>query len=176
MQPMKPTVEDAPMEEEEGERNHEPKGKQPEPMSIQPLKAPTPSPSRPAVIPQRVFEKPKGRSYLPQKPSVHFKVKDNHTFKPTMEPEFKYETELQHQMDAEQVYQQLLSQPVTLTLGDVLGLLFDLSKWFLAANWSHRFLTQKGATSSTKYKEEPQEYRAECGKARDVISNEEENA
>ena len=146
-----------------------PKGNQSAPMAGVPQEVPKPSSSRPPTISQKVFEKSKGRPNLSHKPAVQFEVKEEQTFKPKTEPEFKYKTELQHQTDAEQVYQRLLNQPVTLTLAEVLGSSFELGKRFLSANRSHCFPTQKGMANHIKYEDEPEgdleliECEVECG-------------
>ncbi len=41
-------------------------------------------------------------------------------------PQYKYATELMNDMNQEQVYQHILSQPVTLKLGELLGTSYDL--------------------------------------------------
>ena len=51
--------------------------------------------------------------------------------------------EVQQEMDLEMVYWKLMAQPVTLTLGEVLGSSFELGKWFLKANRTHRILVAK---------------------------------
>lgn len=66
-------------------------------------------------------------------------------------PGFKYATELQHQTSAEGVFRKVLEQPVMLTLGEVLGSSFDLSKRFLKANQSHRFPVQKSSAAMGEY-------------------------
>ncbi len=42
-------------------------------------------------------------------------------------PQYKYMSELMNDMDPELVFQKLLSQPVTLKLGEILGSSFELS-------------------------------------------------
>ena len=63
-----------------------------------------------------------------QKLSVQFEVKDDHVLKLKANLDFKYETKIQHQTDAEQVVQKILKQPIMLTLGEVLGSSFKLGK------------------------------------------------
>ena len=45
--------------------------------------------------------------------------------------------EVQQEIDLEMVYQKLMAQLVTLTLGEVLGSSFELGKRFLKANQTH---------------------------------------
>ncbi len=47
-------------------------------------------------------------------------------------PQYKYVTELMNETNQEQVFQALLNQPVTLKLGEVLGMSYDLGKCFQA--------------------------------------------
>ena len=81
-------------------------------------------------------------------------MEDNCVTRLKLRPEVICETELQHRMDIEKVFQNLLSQLVTLMLGEVLGLSFELSKWFLDVNQSHCFPIEKGEESHVVYNNE----------------------
>ena len=63
-------------------------------------------------------------------------------------------TEIQNQTSAEEVFQKMLVQPVTLTLGEVLGSSFELGKHFLKANQSHCLLVQKSLNAMAEYESE----------------------
>src|SRR5258708_27953390 len=102
------------------------------------------SKENPAVIPtsSRVPE------VVPDKPRVsapkeapRFEVFDPKTSneKQRSQPQYKYATELMEQTNQEVVFQKLLSQPVTLKLGEVLGSSFELGRQFQTATKSRRF-------------------------------------
>ena len=81
-------------------------------------------------------------------------------------PEFKYDTEVQHQMDAEQVVRKLLRQPVMLMLGEVLRTSFNLGKQFRTTNRSHRFPAQRMNFDSIKYDDIEREERGDSSRYR----------
>src|SRR5258708_5079123 len=58
-------------------------------------------------------------------------------------PQYKYVTGLMNNTNQEQVYQCILSQPVTLKLGELLGTSYDLGHRFQAATHSQCFPVQQ---------------------------------
>ncbi len=122
------------------------------------LKRPTPEQPKenPMVIPTSshvpdvVPDKPKTGRVLAPKKAPRFEVVDP---KETVEklrnqtPQYKYATELMNQTDQESVFQSLLSQPITLRLGEVLGSSFELSRRFQAATKSQRFAVPQAKAS-----------------------------
>jgi len=82
-------------------------------------------------VPDVVPDKPKTERVLAPKKAPRFEVVDP---KETVEKlrnqtlQYKYATELMNQTDQESVFQSLLSQPITLRLGEVLGSSFELSR------------------------------------------------
>src|SRR5258708_25898307 len=111
----------------------EPKGKQKEVPAV----VPTPSCS-PEVAPN----KPKTDWVVPQKKELWFEVtklkvtNEKLKYQPL---QYRYSTELMNKMDPEKVFQNLLSQPIMLKLGKVLGLSFELAWQFQTATKSQRF-------------------------------------
>ena len=85
-------------------------------------------------------------------------------------PGFKYAMEIQNQTSAKEVFQKMLAQLVTLTLGEVLGSSFELGKHFLKANQSHRLPVQKSSNAMAEYESEEEvlmsrgrEFSVDCG-------------
>src|SRR5258708_6054415 len=58
-------------------------------------------------------------------------------------PQYKYTTELMNGMNQEQVFQNLMDQPVMLKLGELLGTLYDLGHRFQVATHSQHFPVQQ---------------------------------
>ncbi len=63
-------------------------------------------------------------------------------------PQYKYATELMNDTNQEQVYQCILSQLVTLKLGELLGTSYNLGRRFQAATHSQRFPVQQAKASN----------------------------
>src|SRR5258708_4730729 len=84
------------------------------------------------------------------KEAPRFEVVDPKTFneKKRSQLQYKYATELMNQTNQESVFQKLLSQPVTLKLGEVLGSSFELGWRFQTATKSQRFAIQQARVSS----------------------------
>src|SRR5260221_14516573 len=102
----------------------EPKGKQKEVPAV----VPTPSRS-PEVAPN----KPKTDQVVPLRKELWFEVAKLKVTnkKPKYQPlQYRYSTELMNKMDPKKVFQNLLSQPIMLKLGKVLGSSFKLAWWF----------------------------------------------
>ncbi len=66
------------------------------------------------------------------------------------QPQHKYASELTNEVDPESVFQKLLSQPVTLKLGEILGLSFELSHQFQIATRSQQIPVQQMMTSNAE--------------------------
>src|SRR5260221_6991850 len=58
-------------------------------------------------------------------------------------PQYKYATELMNETNQEGVFRNLMDQPVTLKLGELLGTSYDLGRRFQAATRSQRFPVQQ---------------------------------
>ncbi len=111
----------------------EPKGKQKEVPAV----VPTPSCS-----PEVMLNKSKTDQVVPPRKEPWFEVTELKVTnkKPKYQPlQYRYSTELMNKMDPEKVFQNLLSQPVTLKLGEILGLSFELAWWFQTATKSQHF-------------------------------------
>ncbi len=102
----------------------EPKGKKKEVPAV----VPTPSHSS-EVAPY----KPKTDWVVPPRKEPQFEVTELKATneKPKYQPlQYRYSTELMNKMDPKKVFQNLLSQPIMLKLGKVLGSSFKLAWWF----------------------------------------------
>jgi len=102
----------------------EPKGKQKEVPAV----VPTLSHS-----PEVALNKPKTDWVVPLRKELQFEVakpkatNEKLKYQPL---QYRYSTELMNKMDPEKVFQNLLSQPIMLKLGEVLGSSFELAQWF----------------------------------------------
>ncbi len=79
--------------------------------------------------PEVVSQKPQEHILAP-KEAPRFEVvnpKSSNDKSKSHTPQYKYATELMNDMNQEQVYQHILSQPVTLKLGELLGTSYNLS-------------------------------------------------
>src|SRR6266436_1946136 len=123
----------------------EPKGKQKEVPAV----VPTPSHS-PEVMPN----KPKTDWVVPLRKEPQFEVTKLKVTneKPKYQPlQYRYLTELMDKMDPKKVFQNLLSQPITLKLGKVLGSSFELAWQFQTATKSQCFaVSQTGVAEVDK--------------------------
>ena len=92
----------------------------------------------PAVPTERLRSKQVVQS---NKPPPKFVVRDPKasTEKQKGLPSYKYTSELMNGMDSELVFKRLSDQPVTMKLGEVLGLSFELGRHFQTATKSQRF-------------------------------------
>src|SRR5258708_7546624 len=111
----------------------EPKGKQKEVPAV----VPTLSHS-----PEVMLNKPKTDRVVPLRKEPRFEVTEPKATnkKPKYQPlQYRYSTELMNKTDPKKVFQNLLSQPITLKLGEVLGSSFELARWFQTATKSQHF-------------------------------------
>src|SRR5258708_27369179 len=128
-QPIHPMEEDDTMGEIDVERvPSSSKGKQRETVMV-------PTLSR---VPERVSAVPR------------FEVADPEPSSEKPRPPYKYASELMNKVDPESVFQKLLSQPITLKLGEILGSSFELSRRFQTATKSQCFPIQQMTTSNAK--------------------------
>src|SRR5258708_10169606 len=128
--PVQPVPEDKEMEDV---TPSEPKGKQKEVPAVVPTLS-----CSPEVAPN----KPKTDRVVPLRKELQFEVaKPKATNeKPKYQPlQYRYSTELMNKMDPKKVFQNLLSQPITLKLGEVLGSSFKLAQWFQTATKLQHF-------------------------------------
>ena len=132
--PMKPMIEDVPMEENVTSL---PKGK-----------------SREEGGKKESNRKMGEKLESVKTPKVRFEVKERDIPRVESTPSFKYAMEIQNQTSAKEVFQKMLAQLVTLTLGEVLGSSFELGKRFLKANQSHHLLVQKSSNVMAEYESE----------------------
>ncbi len=160
---MQPVPEDKEMEDV---TPSEPKGKQKEVPAV----VPTPSHS-PEVAPN----KPKTDRVVPLRKEPWFEVTEPKATneKPKYQPlQYRYLTELMNKTDPEKVFQNLLSQPVMLKLGEVLGLSFELAQQFQTATKSQHFaVLQMGVAEVDEERDamesgDPVEFLVNSGEAR----------
>src|SRR5258708_3792814 len=92
-------------------------------------------------VPDVIPDKPKTDRVSAPKEAPRFEVVDPKTSneKQRSQPQYKYATELMEQTNQESVFQKLLSQLVTLKLGEVLGLSFELGWRFQTVTKLQRF-------------------------------------
>ena len=66
------------------------------------------------------------------------------------EPQYKFATEIMNSTNQEAVFQKVLDQPITLSLGELLGTLYDLGKRVQMAMKSQHFPIQKAVAAHVK--------------------------
>src|SRR5258708_4169228 len=91
-------------------------------------------------------------SQVPERVSAipRFEVTDPEPSSEKPRPPYKYASELMNDVDPESVFQKLLSQPITLKLGEILGSSFKLSRRFQTATKSQCFPIQQMTTSNAE--------------------------
>src|SRR5260370_36041158 len=66
------------------------------------------------------------------------------------DPQYKFVTEIMNSTNQEAVFQKLLDQPITLSLGEILGTLYDLGKQVQMAAKRQCFPVQKAVAAYVK--------------------------
>ncbi len=95
-------------------------------------------------------------SRVPERVSAvpRFEVADPEPSSEKPRPPYKYASELMNKVDPELVFQKLLSQPITLKLGEILGSSFELSCQFQTVTKSQCFPIQQMMTLNAEVLQE----------------------
>src|SRR5258705_12811838 len=112
------------------------KGKQKEPpvFDLIPLQEPEDMLLKPRICISALKEMPKFEVVNPKFSNEKMK---------TLAPQYKYVTELMNEINQEQVYQNIMDQPVTLKLSKLLGSSYDLGQRLQSVMHSQRFPLQQ---------------------------------
>src|SRR5258708_35467721 len=95
-------------------------------------------------------------SQVPERVSAipRFEVANTEPLSEKPRPPYKYVSELMNKVDPELVFQKLLSQPITLKLGEILGSSFELSCQFQTVTKSQCFPIQQMMTLNAEVLQE----------------------